>query len=109
MQSLEISAFVSFRYAWTIAAMLNCVFLVGAQSGFAESLHNSGREGVTIVERKQIEKTIAGSYHYQSNYEMTKDQSGNYQSTYQSDKKEWFCCFHLFSSEKAVSIKSDKP
>ena len=107
MQSLGKFSVISLRRSWKAAAMLVCVLLISTQSGFGETRHNADQEGGTIVEHKQVEKTMAGSYHYQSHYEMTKDRNGNYHSTYQSDKREWFCCFHLFSEEKVVSIHSD--
>ncbi|MDR4494256.1 MAG: hypothetical protein AB7P17_04850 [Nitrospirales bacterium] len=109
MQGFKKSTFMTVQRATRSAAILGCVLFLSAQPGFAESLNGSDREVGAIVEHKQVEKTITGSYHYESNYEMTKDQNGNYHSTYQSEKKEWFCCFHLFSSEKAVSTKSENP
>ncbi|MGD9852735.1 MAG: hypothetical protein AB7T38_15890 [Nitrospirales bacterium] len=108
MQGSQDSAFVYSR-CMKSAAILSCVFFMSALPVFAETLNGTGQEGGKIVEHKQVEKIISGSYHYQSNYEMTKDQKGNYRSTYQSAKKEWLCCFHLFSSEKAVSTKSGNP
>lgn len=108
MQGLQDSA-LDYSRCMKSAAILSCVFFMSALTVAAETLNGSDRKGGKIVEHKQVEKVISGSYHYQSNYEMTKDQKGNYHSTYQSEKKEWFCCFHLFSSEKAVIIKSSNP
>jgi hypothetical protein len=39
---------------------------------------------------------------------MTKDEKGNYHSTYESQKHEWFCCLDWFSSEDEPSTKAGK-
>jgi hypothetical protein len=61
-----------------------------------------------VVAQKRVETNTPGIYHYESQYEMTKDGKGNYRSTYESQKSEWFCCMDWFSSEDKPSTKAGK-
>ncbi len=90
------------------AAILSCVLLMGTQTVWAQASTDSQHKDIQVVEQQRVEKHIPGSYHYKSQYEMTKDGEGNYRSTYESKKNEWFCCLNWFSSEDEVDTESEK-
>ncbi len=88
--------------------LLSCVLFVGIQTVSAHSSSNTKKNDIKVVAQKRMEKNLPGTYHYQSQYEMTKDRKGNYHSTYESQKNEWFCCMDWFSSEETSSTKAEK-
>ncbi len=90
------------------AALLSCVLFMGAQTVWAGAPSDSMQSDRQVVEQQRVEKNIPGSYHYQSEYEMTKDEEGTYRSTYESRKNEWFCCLNWFSSKDETSTDSEK-
>ena len=90
------------------AALLSCVLFIGAQTVWAEGASDPKHGEMQVVEQHRVEENIRGSYHYQSQYEMTKDGEGTYRSTYESQKNEWFCCLNWFSSEDETSTDSEK-
>ncbi len=90
------------------AAIISCFLFLGAQTAFAESSSVTKWNGSNVVAQKRVETHAPGIYHYESQYEMTKDGKGNYHSTYESQSTEWFCCLDWFSSEDTPSIKAGK-
>ncbi len=91
-----------------VAALLSCVLFMGAQTVWAETPSESMQSEQQVIEQQRVEKNIPGSYHYHSQYEMTKDGEGTYRSTYESQKNEWFCCLNWFSSDDEASTESEK-
>ncbi len=89
-------------------AILSCLLFMGTQAVWAQSSNDATQNDHKVVAQKRVEKSIPGTYYYQSHYEMTKDGKGNYHSTYESQKNEWFCCRNWFSSEEEASTKSGK-
>ena len=89
-------------------AFLGCALFMCTQPVGAESLSDTSQGEVQVVAKKRVEKNIPGTYHYESQYKMTKDEKGNYHSTYESQKNEWFCCLDWFSSEDEPSTKASK-
>ncbi len=89
-------------------AILSCLLFMVTPTVWAQSSNDATENDRTVVAQERVEKNIPGTYHYQSQYEMTKDGKGNYFSTYESQKNEWFCCRNWFSSEDKSSTKSDK-
>ena len=89
-------------------AILSCMVFMSAPMVLAKPLSVAEPDSPKIVAQTRVEKTVPGTYHYESHYEMSKDQQGNYRSTYQSKKQEWFCCLDWFSSEEAPSTKADE-
>ena len=89
-------------------AILSCMVFMSAQMVLAKPSSVSEHDSPKIMAQTRVEKTVPGTYHYESHYEMSKDEKGNYRSTYQSKKQEWFCCLDWFSSEEAPSTKADE-
>ncbi len=91
-----------------VSAVVPCVVVLSTTIAFAEPAHKSEMDDTQVVAQERVEKNVPGSYHYKSKYEMTTDGNGTYHSTYQSQKKEWFCCLNWFSSEDETSTESEK-
>jgi len=89
-------------------AIFGCVWFMAAQPVLAQSSDDTKPSDRKVVEQKRVEKNIPGTYHYESQYEMTEDGKGNYHSTYESQKNEWFCCMDWFSSEERESSTTEK-
>ena len=85
-------------------AIFGCALFMGAQPVLAEVSGISKRGDVQIVEQKRVGQVTPGSDHFQSSYEMTKDENKTYRSTYQSEAKERFCCLHLIGRDDSHEI-----
>jgi len=94
--------------SFKVAAILSCLLFMGMQTVWAQSSSDNKQSDSKVVVQKRVEKNIPGTYHYESQYKMTKDEKGNYRSTYESQKHEWFCCLDWFSSEDEPSTKAGK-
>ncbi len=81
----------------TLAASILCL---NAPLALSEPLSASNHSEEEIIQEKLVNNTELGTLDYQSRYVMTKDKQGTYRTTYQSEKKEWFCCLNWFSSSK---------
>ena len=97
-------AFISSQSA-KIVIFLSCFLLMNMQTALAKPLTDSKHSDSKVVAHKQVKKIIPGTYHYESNYEMTKDGRGNYHSNYKSKKHKWFCCLNWFASKSEPSSK----
>ncbi len=79
-----------------------------AQPVAAQTLSSEDQRSSQVVHQERIEKTIPGTYHYESTYSLRKDEKGNYTSTYQSQQTEWFCCLNVFSSTPKNNSENSK-
>jgi hypothetical protein len=89
-------------------AFFSCAVCLCTQPVLAQSSSDTAQSDRQVVSQKRVENRVPGTYHYESKYEMTKDEKGNYHSTYESQKKEWLCCLDWFSSEEESLAKADQ-
>ena len=89
-------------------AILGCVLLLAVPPVLAQSSGDTKPSVGKVVEQKRVEKSVPGTYHYESQYEMTKDGKGNFYSTYESQKNEWFCCMNWFTTDEKKSSKTEQ-